>query len=196
MGNGQLLLTVECWLLSSYLGLQHSCYSQNLSIASGWTATIEKERLYESYIVTQTKFQIQAFWDSKAQVWVATSDEIPGLATEASTLEFLTQKLRDMITELVTLNKILPANYVGSISFNLISYRQELIELLNKWVHLLLPIKKILSEAGCYFIRQGKGDHEIWYSPITEQIFVVDSSIKSRHTANAVLKEAGLKKAY
>ena len=28
-------------------------------------------------------------------------------------------------------------------------------------------LKKILHEAGCYFDRQGKGDHEIWYSPIT-----------------------------
>ncbi|MBW4626189.1 MAG: type II toxin-antitoxin system HicA family toxin [Brasilonema octagenarum HA4186-MV1] len=57
-------------------------------------------------------------------------------------------------------------------------------------------LKKILSEAGCYFERQGKGDHEIWYSPITDRRFVVDSSIKSRHTANAVLKQAGLSKAF
>lgn len=78
--------------------------------------------------MTQTKFQIQAFWDSEAQVWVATSDDIPGLVTEASTLEFLTQKLRDMIPELITLNKVLPPDYVGYISFELISYRQELIE--------------------------------------------------------------------
>lgn len=53
-------------------------------------------------------------------------------------------------------------------------------------------LKKILLEAGCSFERQGKGDHEIWYSPITERRFVVDSAIKSRHTANAVLKQAGL----
>lgn len=79
--------------------------------------------------MTQTKFQIQAFWDSEAQVWVATSDDMPGLATEASTLEFLTQKLRDMIPELVTLNKVLPPDYTGSISFDLISYCQELIEI-------------------------------------------------------------------
>lgn len=57
-------------------------------------------------------------------------------------------------------------------------------------------LKKILLEAGCYFERQGKGDHEIWYSPITDRRFVVDSSIKSRHTANAVLKQAGLSKAF
>lgn len=57
-------------------------------------------------------------------------------------------------------------------------------------------LKKLLVEAGCSFERQGKGDHEIWYSPISDRRFVVDSSIKSRHTANAVLKQAGLPKAF
>ncbi|WP_202224480.1 type II toxin-antitoxin system HicA family toxin [Okeania sp. KiyG1] len=52
----------------------------------------------------------------------------------------------------------------------------------------------MLTQAGCYFERQGKGDHEIWYSAMTEHRFVVDNSIKSRHTANAVLKQAGLPK--
>ena len=54
----------------------------------------------------------------------------------------------------------------------------------------------MLVEAGCYFERQGKGDHEIWYSPITDRRFVIDSYIKSRHTANAALKQAGLSKAF
>jgi len=57
-------------------------------------------------------------------------------------------------------------------------------------------LEKILNQAGCYFIRQGKGDHEIWYSPITKRHFVVDSKIKSRHTANAVLKQSGLHKQF
>ncbi|MBE9049040.1 type II toxin-antitoxin system HicA family toxin [Nostocales cyanobacterium LEGE 11386] len=57
-------------------------------------------------------------------------------------------------------------------------------------------LKSILSEAGCYFERQGRGDHEIWYSPITDRRFVVDGSIKSRHTANAVLTQAGLPKTF
>ncbi|HOV10112.1 MAG TPA: type II toxin-antitoxin system HicA family toxin [Spirochaetota bacterium] len=59
-----------------------------------------------------------------------------------------------------------------------------------------LELKKILRSAGCYFVRQGKGDHEIWYSPITNIHFVVDQEIKSRHTANAVLKQAGLSKRF
>lgn len=49
-------------------------------------------------------------------------------------------------------------------------------------------LKKLLNDAGCYFYRQGRGDHEIWYSPITDRRFVVNQKIKSRHTANAVLK--------
>jgi HicA toxin of bacterial toxin-antitoxin, len=57
-------------------------------------------------------------------------------------------------------------------------------------------LKKILREAGCYFDRPGKGDHEIWFSPKTRIKFVIDNSIKSRYTANAVLKQAGLPKQF
>ncbi|MFN2239176.1 MAG: type II toxin-antitoxin system HicA family toxin [Thermoanaerobaculia bacterium] len=57
-------------------------------------------------------------------------------------------------------------------------------------------IKRVLLEHGCRFDRQGKGDHEIWFSPITNRRFVVDDRIKSRHTANAVLKQAGLPKQF
>jgi Holliday junction resolvase len=28
-------------------------------------------------------------------------------------------------------------------------------------------LKRILRAHGCTYVRQGKGDHEIWYSPIT-----------------------------
>jgi hypothetical protein len=57
-------------------------------------------------------------------------------------------------------------------------------------------LKKILSKAGCRFVRKGKGDHEVWENPITGKHFPVDSNIKSRHTANGVLKQAGLPKQF
>jgi len=57
-------------------------------------------------------------------------------------------------------------------------------------------LKRYLRDAGCSFERPGKGDHEIWFSPLTKIRFVVDSKIKSRHTANAVMKQAGLPKAF
>ncbi|MSQ20876.1 MAG: type II toxin-antitoxin system HicA family toxin [Betaproteobacteria bacterium] len=58
------------------------------------------------------------------------------------------------------------------------------------------PLTEILPQAGCNFDRHGKGDHEIWFSPITNRRFTVDRSIKSRHTANGVLKQAGLPKRF
>jgi hypothetical protein len=59
-------------------------------------------------------------------------------------------------------------------------------------------VREYLRAHNCYFYRQGKGDHEIWYSPITKRNFTVDSKIKSRHTANAnaVLKQAGIGKKF
>jgi len=56
-------------------------------------------------------------------------------------------------------------------------------------------LKRILLDAGCRFERQGKGDHEIWSSPISKRTFSVDGKILSRHTA-AVLKQAGLPKQF
>ncbi|MCL2386811.1 MAG: type II toxin-antitoxin system HicA family toxin [Defluviitaleaceae bacterium] len=54
-------------------------------------------------------------------------------------------------------------------------------------------VKKILSANGCYFVRYGKGDHEIWHSAITNNIVVVDGSITKRTSANKTLKGAGIK---
>ncbi len=54
-------------------------------------------------------------------------------------------------------------------------------------------VRKILKENSCKFIRHGKGDHDIWYSPISKRHFTVDGKIKSRHTANAIMKQSGIK---
>lgn len=45
-------------------------------------------------------------------------------------------------------------------------------------------------------MREGKGAHAIWHSPITNRTFTVPRGTKSRHTANGVLKDAGLPKAF
>jgi hypothetical protein len=57
-------------------------------------------------------------------------------------------------------------------------------------------LKRLLRTEGRRFERQGKGDHEIWFRPITQRRFPVDSKIKSRHWANIVLKQAGLAKKF
>lgn len=47
---------------------------------------------------------VRADWDEEAQVWVATTTDIEGLATEAATLEELRAKVLTMIAELIELN--------------------------------------------------------------------------------------------
>jgi predicted RNA binding protein YcfA (HicA-like mRNA interferase family) len=57
-------------------------------------------------------------------------------------------------------------------------------------------LRDLLRQAGCMLVRQGKGSHEIWRSPITRRHFAVPIGIPSRHTANAILQQAGLPKAF
>ncbi|BCX81934.1 hypothetical protein MIT9_P1516 [Methylomarinovum caldicuralii] len=53
-------------------------------------------------------------------------------------------------------------------------------------------VRRLLTEHGCRFIRQGKGSHKIWESPITGKRFSVPVTVKSRFTANAILRQAGI----
>ncbi|BDA67871.1 Domain of unknown function DUF1902 [Calothrix sp. PCC 7716] len=72
-------------------------------------------------MMTEFRCNIEAFWDSEAEVWVATSEDVPGLVTEAETIELLSSKLRVMIPELIFANEIVLIDYTGSINFQLIS---------------------------------------------------------------------------
>ena len=53
-------------------------------------------------------------------------------------------------------------------------------------------LRRILLDHGCTFVRHGKGDHEIWFSPISKRTFTVDAGTKKRFTAQAALKQAGI----
>jgi len=53
-------------------------------------------------------------------------------------------------------------------------------------------VRDILDENGCEFVRHGKGDHDVWHSPISNHNFPVDKKIKSRFVANKIMKQAGL----
>jgi predicted RNA binding protein YcfA (HicA-like mRNA interferase family) len=56
-------------------------------------------------------------------------------------------------------------------------------------------IVKILTAAGWNKSEGGKGSHEKWIHRETGKAVIVPRS-RSRHTANEVLKQAGLKKAF
>jgi predicted RNase H-like HicB family nuclease len=50
-------------------------------------------------------YEIRAQWDSEAGVWVAESEDVPGLVAEADSPNVLVQKLRTLIPELLELNR-------------------------------------------------------------------------------------------
>lgn len=57
-------------------------------------------------------------------------------------------------------------------------------------------LARMLKQAGCRFVRHGKGSHEVWSSPITKRSFSVPREIVKVHTAYGILKDAGLQKAF
>lgn len=66
----------------------------------------------------QTPIQVRAFWDDEAKVWVAESDDVPGLVTEAPSVDHLVEKLKTLIPELLAENGIEAS---GDIPFRLVS---------------------------------------------------------------------------
>lgn len=58
------------------------------------------------------RYLVNAEWDADASVWVATSDDVPGLVTESDTLEALQSKVQLMVPELLEANGCLPANKI------------------------------------------------------------------------------------
>ena len=65
---------------------------------------------------------VRAEWDEEARVWVATSDDVPGLATEADTTEQLVEKLKALIPELLDANGSPDG---GEVPFELLTRRFE-----------------------------------------------------------------------
>ena len=59
--------------------------------------------------MSERVYVVRADWDVEARAWVAYSDDVPGLATGADTLEDLVEKLRTVVPELLEENGLLPA---------------------------------------------------------------------------------------
>jgi hypothetical protein len=57
-------------------------------------------------------------------------------------------------------------------------------------------LRAVLLAHGCTMLRQGKGSHEVWFSPITHRQFPLAVTVASRHMANAILKQAGIDKRF
>jgi hypothetical protein len=56
--------------------------------------------------ITPLRAVIRVFWDSDASVWVATSDDVPGLVVEASSFDDVVKEVRELAPEMLVLNGI------------------------------------------------------------------------------------------
>ncbi len=63
---------------------------------------------------------VHAVWDDDARVWVATSEDVPGLATEADDVNALVDKLKRMIPELLEANGV---PHPADVPFEVVSQR-------------------------------------------------------------------------
>ena len=56
-------------------------------------------------------YRIKMLWDNEAAVWIATSDDVPGLVLESESFDTLINKVRSAVPELVKLNGVAPSEY-------------------------------------------------------------------------------------
>ena len=56
-------------------------------------------------------YKVKILWDQDAAVWIATSDDVPGLVLESGSFDALVERIKLAIPELVTLNGNAVKNY-------------------------------------------------------------------------------------
>ena len=52
------------------------------------------------------KYKVMLTWDEEANMWVATSDDIPGLVLESNSYDALIEKVKIASPELLELNNV------------------------------------------------------------------------------------------
>ena len=71
----------------------------------------------------QIRIVVRAEWDEDACVWVATSDHVPGLVTESSSLDDLMRRCEQLIPDLLKMNGAAPDDDSRLAPFDLVAQR-------------------------------------------------------------------------
>ena len=58
-------------------------------------------------MLIKMNYNVKLTWDSEASVWVATSDDVPGLILESDSYDALIEKVKIAIPELIDVPKTL-----------------------------------------------------------------------------------------
>ena len=56
-------------------------------------------------------YKIKFVWDDEAAVWIATSEDVPGLVLESGSFDALVERVRFAVPELLELNNIKAPQY-------------------------------------------------------------------------------------
>ena len=83
--------------------------------------TLFRRMGYDNTEVIIMKLFIRATWDDEARVWVAESDDVPGLVLESGSLDALIERLRYAVPEMLALNGTDP----DAVEMNIVSQRLE-----------------------------------------------------------------------
>ena len=77
----------------------------------------------------QSRIIVDAMWDDEACVFFATSNDVPGLITEAATWEQLQSKLAMLVPELLELNRGDRPTLDGEMELVVISEQRSMVRL-------------------------------------------------------------------
>ena len=75
----------------------------------------------EAEIKTTNSYLITFTWDNETDVWIATSDDIPGLILEHGSFDALVERVRIAVPEILSMEKELQ----GDISLEYTTFRRE-----------------------------------------------------------------------
>lgn len=75
---------------------------------------------YNPFMALKKIYQIHLQWDAEGAVWIAESEDIPGLATEAATVHDLMERVSLIVPELIrdnVLNKLVDRGACPTLRF-------------------------------------------------------------------------------
>ena len=130
-------------------------------------------------------YTVRVGFDEAEHRYYVLDSDIPGLHVETATFEEFIEVTKDFAPDLIGDRAERSENRVQARS------RSHLMG-----GNLYPELIRLLRSDGCEFVRSGKGSHELWRSPRTNKLLVIPRDTVKRHTANSILRDAGLPKAF
>ena len=126
-------------------------------------------------------FTISAIWDDEASVWSGHCDDIPAAADAPRSTNCWRRYRRWRSTCCPT---IIPTSIRRRCSCRSPRCAKPSRPPPKMAPQFDKPLRDLLRAAGCMLVRQGKGSHEIWHSPITKCRWAFRAATPPTHSAS------------